>query len=104
MATSHRSRRFYDVPPAAAFAALQQLVRRRRLHVQVEDPVSGLWEVTTGAASRSWGERLYITVDPGTTGGSIVEVDSRSRFAPVDWGRNRDNVAYVLGDLARTVS
>lgn len=103
MGSSYQSRRSYDVAPEAAFSAVRDLVRRRNYRVQIEDPESCALEVTTALSLRSWGERLYITATPGGNG-SVVEVDSRSRMALVDWGKNRDNVEGLLDELGRVVS
>jgi hypothetical protein len=105
MANSYKSKRTYAAAPDVVFDALRTLVQSKDLSVNFEDHELGIIEATTGVSFKSWGERLYITVSAHpAAAGSVVEIDSRSRMALIDWGRNEDNVDSFLDELNRTVS
>ncbi len=47
---------------------------------------------------KSFGERIYVSVESGTAGQTRLMLQSKSSFRPtlVDWGKNRENLEWLV--------
>jgi uncharacterized protein (DUF1499 family) len=86
-----------SAPPSEALASAKEaalLIPRSRLDSET-DTASRL---RVGVTFASWGEVVSVSVRPDDEG-SVIHVESRSRLALIDWGKNRANVRTALDGI-----
>ena len=88
-----------DVPPAEAFARVQQAANARGWDLVDADAAEGRLEATETTQWFGFKDDVVVRVQPDGSGGSIVDVRSKSRMGMSDLGANAERIRALLADL-----
>jgi uncharacterized protein (DUF1499 family) len=92
--------RTYAADPAKAFATARELASRRpRWKIVREEPAKGFIQAEARTKFMRFTDDVTIWIVPGERGGSVVDVESRSRVGLGDLGTNARRVSDYLEAL-----
>lgn len=96
----------FSYPYGVVFDCVVQALGDLRWGIKQMDPTSGHILASISLTPLSWGEDVHIQVAESPPGQTWVSLNSASKFAIFDWGKNRKNVdrffARVHDLLARS--
>jgi hypothetical protein len=99
--TNSSGKQIVEYSPNDTYKALVSALNKD-FHFTVKDTnsISRTILVKAGISWKSWGENLFITVSPVTTGMAEISITSTSEYGWIDWGKNQENINNVLKILS----
>jgi len=89
------------VPPAQAFEKAKSAAEALGWHITLADPARGTIEARDTSKLFRFVDDVAIRVRPGSNGGSVVDIRSKSRDGKGDLGVNANRIRTFTGAVAR---
>lgn len=85
-------------------AVLEAVNRMPGMKLTQADPASGQIVISVGVSMMSWGENIPIQVTETTPGKTWLQIASSSKFAIIDFGKNKRNIDRLMGTVAEVLA
>lgn len=81
-------------------AVVESIQRLRGMHVKEANKPYGYIKVSVGASLISWGEDIPISITGASPSQTCLNIVSSSKFAIIDWGKNKKNIENIINGAA----
>lgn len=88
----------YDVPQELMLEKLIEVIDESHFRLKAVDKERGLLLAITSISWRSWGENLYIRMEPEGEQTRMI-VCSATLFQLYDWGKNKQNLQTLMTEI-----
>jgi hypothetical protein len=92
-----------DLPPELLFAKLIEVLDESKFRLVEKDKENYRLLAITDMSLLSWGENLYIRLEPDEKG-TAIRFCSSTLFQVHSWNKNRDNFRVFLEDFERSLT